>query len=262
MDDADTRIALSRLAVLLDNAHADEALDGFSALCDGGVQIACMEVEEISLLAAAPSDPADARAYYAQACDAGQAPACTQLGIMLDSIEGGERDLLGSRAALVAACRGRHREGCVRLAGQLYTGIGGPDDLETARRLAGTACSQGDARGCWALGGFFDNENRHGEALVLFETACNGGFERGCYTLFFRRGQIASEEGRLGEAYENFASACDRDEGFRGWVCNMAADLALLTDNPNADPVLSQAHRERACALNFTLACRTLEDTP
>lgn len=262
VDDANTRIALIRLTRERDSGAASEAFEGLKALCDDGVQVACLEVEEMRLLAAAPDDPAEARAYHAQACEAGQASACTQLGVMLDSTQGGDRDLLGSRAALVAACRGRHREACVRLAGQLYTGIGGPDDLETARRLAGTACSQGDPRGCWTYGGFFDNEDRPGEALVLYETACNGGFERGCFTLFFRQGQIASEEGRLGEAYDNFASACDLDEGFRGWACNRAADLALNPDNPSADPTRAQAHRVRACELNFILACRALEAGP
>ena len=260
VENANTRIALARLTRARDSGG--EALEALRALCDDGVQLACLEVEESRLMAAAPGDPVEARAYHAQACAAGQAPACTRLGVMLDSTEGGQRDLLGSRAALVAACQSRHREGCVRLAGQLYTGIGGPDDVETAHRLAGIACAQGDARGCWALGGFFDNEDRHGEALVLFETACNGGFERGCYTLFFRRGQIASEDGRIADAYDNYALACDQEAGARGWVCNLAADLALNPDNPNADPARAQAHRERACALRFVLACRALEAAP
>ena len=258
----DTHIALSRLSRAREDGRVEEALDGFTAWCEDGVQVACLEAEEIRLLAAAPSDPAEARAYHRQACEGGGAPACTQLGVMLDSMQGGERDLLGARAAFLAACQGRHREGCAQLAGQMYVGMGGSIDQEGARLLAAGACAMGGMRGCWAYGTFADEEGRPGEALVFYETACNGRFEVGCFTLFFRKGQIAAAQGRLGDAYDHYASACDRDAGFRGWVCNQAADLALNPENPKADPDRARAHRQRACTLNFTLACTALEASP
>ena len=255
-------VALPRLERMVDEGRIDEARDGFLSWCGPGARLACLRYEELRLDAEAPDDPAEARAFYAQACQAGTAPACTRLGMLLDSTHGGERNALKARAAYRAACEGQDVAGCVWLADFMIGGIGGPVDRDGSVMLTAAACRIGDPMGCYFYGITREQDGERDEAFIHYRFACRGGYARACLTQYIRQARAAASDERYGDAYQHYAAACALETGPRGLACYRAAQYAAFPENPAADPEIARAHMQRACVLDFRRACTALEENP
>ena len=255
-------VALPRLEHMVEEGRLEEARAGFLSWCGPSVRLACLRYEALRLEAEAPDDPVEAHVFYRQACEARSGPACTRLGELLQSAEGGERDLSGARAAFQAGCEGQDVTGCVWFADMLIGGVGGPVDREGAGVLTAAACRLGDPMGCYFYGVMRERHGERDEALVHYMFACRGGYERACLTQYVRQARAAASEERLGEAYQYYAAACALEVGPRGLACYRAGEYATFPENPASDPATSREHFQRACDLDYRRACDALEEIP
>ncbi|MEO1039570.1 MAG: hypothetical protein AAFX09_08490 [Pseudomonadota bacterium] len=253
-------VALPRLERMVEEGRLEEARAGFLSWCGPTVQLACLRYEALRLDAEAPEDPVEAREFYRQACEARIGPACTRLGELLQSAQGGERELLSARAAFRSGCEGQDVTGCVWFADMLIGGIGGPVDREGAGVLTAAACRLGDPMGCYFYGIMRERDGERDEALIHYMFACRGGYERACLTQYVRQARAAASEERFGDAYQHYAAACALNEGSRGLSCYRAAQFATYPENPSADPQISGQLMQRACDLGVRRACIALED--
>jgi serine/threonine protein kinase len=89
----------------------------------------------------------EARTFFAQACDAGDARACNYLGYLYAQ------------------------------------GLGGTRDDEKARSIYQSACEQGNLASCASLGSLYQDGGNNGEARKYFKKACDGGLAEGCTLL-------------------------------------------------------------------------------
>ncbi|MEM6899213.1 MAG: hypothetical protein AAF583_05515 [Pseudomonadota bacterium] len=251
-------VALPRIERLLSEGHIDEAKAGYLNWCGEGARLACFRYQELSLDAEAPENLKDARAFYDQACATGAAPACTRLGALLDSTDGGARDALRARAAYLSACEGRHPEGCVLFADFMSAGIGGPANRDEAGLLIREACEVGSAMGCFFEGVFAERDGELDRAIDLYDQSCSWGYGRACLSLYVRKGRAAASEEGFQEAYKYYAAACALHEGPRALSCYRAAEFATFPENPDAGSKRARQLFRRACELNHSRACDRL----
>lgn len=125
---------------------------------------------------------------WGQACKGGVQRSCASLGINL--IVGGphvERDPKRGEGLLINACNAGHAAACKDLGGMHLGGALPDSDQQRGAKLLVNACNLGNAEGCSALGVAHVQglgvEKSMSEAAKLFERACDGGAMTGCFNL-------------------------------------------------------------------------------
>jgi TPR repeat protein len=189
----------------------------YELACKLGVQASCQILAEAKP-GARPALGDDALAGMQQACDAGNAAACHNLGHLYAGGQGVPADIERAKALYDRACQGGVVQGCSSLAA-IEMREGGGDKVRAAGHFR-TACDAGDAAGCTNLASMYalgqGVERDLARAAALLERACGAGLGVGC--------------ARLAEAY-------DRGEGV------------------TADATRAAALRTDACRKGFAPAC-------
>ncbi len=196
---------------------SEVAQASFQKGCDAGAQSGCRRVGNMI----ETKEPKRAAELYANACNAGDAAACTASAVMLELGLGVDRD--GTKAASLyeKACKSNDALGCAYHAFMLEAGRGVKrDEKRVADLLASTlpglekACDKGEMRECVALG--FASETGpkpdQARAAVLYQRACEEGFQSGCSNLavlnFLGKGVFKD----LTRAIGMFDKACEAGE--------------------------------------------------
>jgi serine/threonine-protein kinase len=88
-----------------------------------------------------------------------------------------------ARTSFDQACDGGEAQACSYL-GYLYAqGLGGARDAPKARAAYQKACDQGDLSSCASLGVLYQEAGNANDASAYFQKACNGGVAEGCELL-------------------------------------------------------------------------------
>jgi len=213
--------ACTRLA----KAH-DDAPDLLQLACDLG------DAEGCYLLALKIGNNRKGAAAYLQACDGGNALACTNLGWMYDHGTGVSHDnemaaRLYERGCAGSRCTGPNNLGCVNL-GRLYRdGLGVKEDKAAAFRLFRDVCNrrprEGDAedaghiaRACSLAGTallFGEGVTKSiPSALSLLEKGCAAADTFGCYNLgtVYENGDVVPQDKPRAIGY--YQRACDQGD--------------------------------------------------
>jgi TPR repeat protein len=124
---------------------------------------------------------------YDDACAAGDATACNNLGVSYQRGYGTERDDAVALTIFERTCRAGSAEACNNQAAMLEQRWGAGPDIAPIRGLYLQACTQGSALGCSNLGALYANgkgvPRDHAYARRLFERACQFGAAIGCENL-------------------------------------------------------------------------------
>ena len=148
-----------------------------------------------------------------QACEGGDMPACSDLGVTYETGDGVARDSARAAALYRRACEGGAMQGCFNLGFSYQNGEGVTRDSERAVEFYRRACEGGDMGGCFNLGGSYDS----GEGVVLdreraaarYRQVCEGGDMRGCLNLgnrYWRGDGVSQDAARAVALYER---ACE-----------------------------------------------------
>ena len=134
-------------------------------------------------------DFATARAKYQIGCfTEGNGAACTNLGVMASSGEGGASDLPLARRAYQQGCAKDVGEACENYGSMLINGRGGAKDYAGAIAPLSTACNASFATSCYDLGatyyfGHVGSAPDYTKARQYFAKACPDYAADGCYAL-------------------------------------------------------------------------------
>jgi len=202
----------------LGDKWSDVALASYDKGCDAKAASGCRRVGNVI----ESKEPKRAAELYANACNAGDAAACTAQAVMLELGLGVARD--GTKAASLyeAACKANDALSCAYHAFMLEAGRGVKrDEKRVADLLASTlpglekACDRGEMRECVALGFAIENAPSKPDAqraAVLYQRACEDGVQSGCSNLatlnFLGRGVFKD----LQRAVSMFEKACEGGE--------------------------------------------------
>lgn len=205
----------------LARAHGD-ARDLFKLGCDLGDADGCYA------LALELGNTVYGAAAYKEACDGGNALACTNLGWMHENGTGVPVDheaalRLYKRGCAGSACTGPNNTGCINVGRMYRDGSGVPADLPRATRIFRDLCQRrprdGDeqdasniARACSLAGTAFLLGNGVPRdiplALTLLEKGCTAGDTFGCYNLgvTYENGDVVPQDKTRAMAY--YRRAC------------------------------------------------------
>lgn len=156
--------------------------------CDGGDALACSNSGGVHANLSGIS-AADARAMvlYRQACDRGDASGCSNLGLMFAHGIGGVRDEVQAATLYKKACDGGNAVGCSNLGLAYANGRGVSQDSAQAFALFKQACDGGAALGCSSLGSMYETGTAvaldRAEAVRLYRLGCEAGNDWGCAQL-------------------------------------------------------------------------------
>lgn len=157
-------------------APAGAILDWFVKACDGGVARGCFnagrmstaaqDTRRVELLgracdgdytpgclpagraALAAGRPGDANRWFEAGCEAGEALACTDLGVSYYTPRDVARDPVEALRLFKKGCGGGDNAGCVNAARILYTGDGVAADQRRGLQYLLTACQRGAEVAC------------------------------------------------------------------------------------------------------------------
>ena len=159
-------------------------------------------------------DYSQAEPLFDQACIAGFAEACNQLGHMYRFNEYGvSQDYPKTAALLLKACNLGNGDGCTQL-GELYSsGSGVSRDYATESEYYRKGCDEGSPRGCYMLGLNYQYgigvQKDESKVAGLYTKSCDAGYADGCILLgsTYDRGLgVAQDYSRAAAAY---GRACD-----------------------------------------------------
>lgn len=185
-------------------------------------------------------------------CRGGAAPACDEVGTILDTGLLVPRDSLEAGKSFARACDLEFGPGC----GHLEEWMAG-DGSE----LAADACDAGDGVSCFILGAAYQQglglAPDDARSLARFQRSCELGWARGC--------------GRLGEAYlwgegvqedhvraaQTFETACD---GGHGPSCSNLGLMLRRGMGMAMDETRAREFLQRACDLGTSKACAWVEE--
>ncbi len=160
---------------------------------------------------AEPSSLPQAFSQFGAACAAGEASACSALGVMFELGRATPRDPMRAARLYQAACSARNVAGCVNLGLAHLHGTGVPADTARAQRLLGWGCERKHPMACRELGAMYLHgagvAANVGVAASYYQAACRLGDGEGCVRL----GVIAESAPSLGDDLqptELFAQAC------------------------------------------------------
>ena len=192
---------------------------------------------------------------YKQACEAGNATDCYNLGYMYYTGDGVEPDRVRAAELFRLACEGGVASGCGSL-GHMYAE---GEDKARAAELYGRACEYGDAIGCGRLGRMYYNGEGVGQDLAraaeLQERACEGGDYFGCAGLgyMYAEGEGVQED-KL-RAAELYRRAC---EGGATSGCNNLGIMYGQGEGVTQDSRRAAELYSRACEGGDATGCGRL----
>jgi len=124
---------------------------------------------------------------FHDACQAGNATACNDLGVSYERGYGTTRNSGKALEVFERACRAGSPDGCNNEAAMLEQGWRPPRDLSRVRELYKLACEHGSGLGCSNLGALYAKgvgvPRDTADAQWLFQRACQTGCATGCNNL-------------------------------------------------------------------------------
>ena len=218
-----------------------------SAQCDKNDVVSC------ALLGAhyaSANDAAKAGPPLKKACDAGEAHACTNLGVLAEG--GGSRDA-GTAALFQKGCAGGDAIGCRHYGATLA----GKDDGKAFAAYQ-KACEGGDPAGCGLLGTAYANgagvARDPAKGADYKRRACDGGDARSCADVaaLLESGKVIGKNEVLSRIY--YERGCLRDPRGAPDACT---GLGRATWKQN--PQLAKMWFDRGCAFGDPVGCATLK---
>jgi hypothetical protein len=206
-------------------------------------------------------DYSQAEPLLDEACTAGYAEACNELGYMYRFNQlGVTQDYRKAAALLLKACDAGNGDGCTQL-GELYSSGSGvsPDDAtESAYYRKG--CDEGSPRGCYMLGLNYQYgigvQKDASKVAGLYAKSCDAGYADGCVLLgaAYDEGLGVTQSHSLAAAA--FAKACDI-EAIHG--CYMLGLKYRDGQGVERDPEKARQLFTRGCAAEDQRACSLLK---
>jgi len=237
---------------LPDGANADAVAD--ARACDRGDVPACSNLGvRFEAGDGVPIDVDRAEALYRRACDEGGELACANLAALLPERGGSAEE---SIALLEGACSDLAPIPCMRLAEALVA-RGGRGDAEAAAVHFARLCDAFVMPGCVGLGelhetGALGAVDAHA-AAAAFARACEREFPRGCMGLARLELQRPPSQRDAEAAVQRYVMACYAGEAD---ACAFAADALAEGDvDLPADPERATELRARACDDGYAPAC-------
>ena len=228
--------------------------------CEAGNALACTSLgvlyhQEIGVAL----DLAKAGQFYRRGCTGGDAGGCSNLATLYVSDKGLERDHSKARAFFQLACDGGNASGCGNL-GRIYDrGMGVDRDMEKARQLYEISCTSGHAAGCVSLGILFERGDgvpqNPQEAGRLYQTGCAAGSADGCGNLGLLYAKGVGHEQNFETARQFFEKGCD------GGSANACSNLGKIYKDGlgvESDPSLAQQFFARGCDAGDPKGCSHL----
>jgi TPR repeat protein len=224
--------------------------------CAAGVASACAELggrHRDGL--ERPRDPAKSAAYFEKACAGGDASSCAAFGWALERGDGVAQDLPRAIPLFRKACEGGDRWSCTRLAFALVSGRGVAADPAAAAPLFEGACRSGDQPACANLGAML--RTGHGvakdeaRAETLLADACEHASAWACGEL----GLLFAARGSaasLSRAVSLFEKACEAGVAAS---CAALAGLTAAGQGTARDPARAHALFQKACQGGYAEAC-------
>lgn len=137
-------------------------------------------------------------------CEAGDARACSILGVMYE--RGTGRMYRPDMAAHLyrRACQGGNLPSCVNLGQLMERGRGAPRDLAAAEATYELACHGGEAEGCAGLGRLLLRRGELRRGATVSRRACREGAGEGCYAMasLHRQGALRAPSADRARRYD------------------------------------------------------------
>ncbi len=198
----------------------------------------------------------DAEPLYRFACDGGVAGACTNLGWMVQSGFGVNRDDTQAAKLFRKACDGGNMRGCNNLGSMHESGHGVDADEVEAVSLYRKACDGGDTLACKNLGGMYENGKGIGkddvQAVGFYRKACDANFAPGCTALGIEYANGRGVAKDYGQAAALYRKACDASDA---GGCNSLGGLYLNGLGVQKDEAQAAQLAEKACEAGNAIAC-------
>lgn len=204
-------------------------------------------------------DHVRAAALYEQACNAGSASGCLELGYDYNVGRGVAKDLLRAVALYQKGCDGGVAISCGNLGRMYRDGAGVAKDEARAVPLFVTACKNQDGTACTALGfayelgqGVTKDEVR---ASAVYQQACDSGEPIGCFDLarLYLDGRgVSKDENRAVPLYKR---ACD---GSYGPACDSLGGLYLNGRGVTKNDQRAAIYFQMGCDKGSPSSCRDL----
>jgi hypothetical protein len=125
----------------------------------------------------------EARPLLNQACNAGKAEACEDLGEIYHAGWGVDIDYFQAIALFIKACQAGNTDGCCALGNAYTNGEGVGQNYARAVELYTESCNKGNQIGCAYLGRMYQEglgvERDYSRSVKLYTNACDGGGEYG-----------------------------------------------------------------------------------
>ena len=156
----------------------DAAADLYEEACDGGEASACTQLGGMRELGEGVSqDFGAARELYAKGCEGNDGRGCTLLGRLYLQGKGTAQSDADATRAFEKACEASHPAGCGEYGTSLWRGRGVQADPKRGKEVLKMACAHGYGEGCFALGVLF----RMGDEGVAKNAISADAFlKRGC----------------------------------------------------------------------------------
>lgn len=158
------------------------------------------------------ADPGKAVVACGHRCDAGDARACTQLGLLHERACGVPESAQSVAEAVKLyrkACEADDRDGCNLLAGMYRKGKGVEQDVDRAVQLYRAGCDAANDMACHNLGMMFKDgigvEASHERAVALFRPACEHDNPLACQALgwsYLRGEGVAHSDAEAARLFE------------------------------------------------------------
>jgi TPR repeat protein len=214
------------------------------------------------------TDPKKAAPFLQKACDGGIAKACTNLGHLYESVEGGlgaQPDPARAVGLYQKACNGGEYEVCVTTAKALVYGDLGKDAAKAAD-LFSKACAGSVKDACFDGAEMIDNQlHDSARSLTLYDQGCTAGDLACCYNgsriLLTGGGEVAKDAAKAAALLEK---ACEGkavrplEKAFEKVPATSCFNLATLYrdgDGVQADPARARALFKKACEGGIQQAC-------
>lgn len=194
-----------------------------------------------------------------EACEAGNAAACNDLGVIHEAGRGVPQDHGKAATLFERACEGGVFVACRNLGILHLYGRGVPRDVDRAFALFDTACSGGSALGCNSLGYMYRDGVSvaldDARAVALYQSACDGGSSEGCSSLGFMYAEGRAVPRDDAEAARLYDKAC------QGGSAPGCANLGFAYANGRGvppDDVRAASALRRACEGDDIPACSAM----
>jgi uncharacterized protein len=200
-------------------------------------------------------DEAIAAAFFEQACQLGEATACTNLTSAALAARAHHRPLATADAVLSRACDEGQAVACSELGVQALASAR-PEDDARARRLLTRACAAQQAMACTNLGWMYERGRGvradAARAGGLYAKGCAAGVALACRNQAVLQARGARSRAELSAAAQGYARACD---GGERRACASLASLHAQGVGTPREQARSAAWLERSCREGERGAC-------